>query len=77
MIKFVLILIFIIFQINLLCAEQKIDYIELDVMDKQHIIEKIFEYIEIFYNRKRIHSSNNYMSPSEFEDKMLQREIAI
>ncbi|MCG3719076.1 IS3 family transposase [Aliarcobacter butzleri] len=39
--------------------------------------EKIFEYIEIFYNRKRIHSSNNYMSPSEFEDKMLQREIAI
>lgn len=39
--------------------------------------EKIFEYIEIFYNRKKIHSSNNYMSPSEFEDKMLQREIAI
>ena len=39
--------------------------------------EKIFEYIEIFYNRKRIHSSNNYMSPSEFEDKMLQKEIAI
>ncbi|MFW3346694.1 IS3 family transposase, partial [Aliarcobacter butzleri] len=39
--------------------------------------EKLFEYIEIFYNRKSIHSSNNYMSPSEFEDKMLQREIAI
>lgn len=39
--------------------------------------EKIFEYIEIFYNRKRIHSSNNYMSPSEFEDEMLQKEIAI
>ena len=39
--------------------------------------EKIFEYIEIFYNRKRIHSTNNYMSPSEFEEKMLQREIAI
>jgi transposase InsO family protein len=39
--------------------------------------EKIFEYIEIFYNRKRIHSSNNYMSPSEFEDKMLRSEIAI
>ena len=41
MIKFVLILMFIIFQINLLCAEEKVDYIELDVMDKQHIIEKI------------------------------------
>ncbi len=39
--------------------------------------EKIFEYIEIFYNRKRLHSSNDYMSPSEYEDKMLLNEIAI
>jgi putative transposase len=37
--------------------------------------EKIFEYIEIFYNRKRIHSSNNYMSPYEFEEAMLQKEM--
>lgn len=37
--------------------------------------EKIFEYIEIFYNRKRIHSSNNYMSPYEFEEVMLQKEM--
>jgi transposase InsO family protein len=37
--------------------------------------EKIFEYIEIFYNRKRIHSSNNYMSPCEFEEVMLQKEM--
>jgi len=37
--------------------------------------EKIFEYIEIFYNRKRIHSSNNYMSPCEFEEAMLQKEM--
>jgi len=27
----------------------------------------IFEYIECFYNRKRIHSSINYMSPVSFE----------
>jgi putative transposase len=27
----------------------------------------IFEYIEVFYNRKRLHSSNNYMSPETFE----------
>jgi len=38
--------------------------------------EKIFEYIEIFYNRKRIHSSNNYMSPYEFEESMLQKEMS-
>lgn len=28
---------------------------------------EIFEYIEVFYNRERIHSSNDYMSPEEFE----------
>jgi len=27
----------------------------------------IFEYIEIFYNRKRIHSANDYLSPADFE----------
>jgi len=29
----------------------------------------IFEYIEIFYNRERLHSSLNYLSPFEFELK--------
>jgi len=37
--------------------------------------EKIFEYIEIFYNRQRLHSTNNYMSPSDYEEKMLQLEM--
>ena len=37
--------------------------------------EKIFEYIEIFYNRQRMHSSNNYMSPNEYEEKMLRLEM--
>jgi transposase InsO family protein len=27
----------------------------------------IFDYIEVFYNRKRRHSSNNQMSPANFE----------
>ena len=27
----------------------------------------IFEYIEVFYNRIRIHSANDYLSPAEFE----------
>ena len=29
----------------------------------------IFEYIEIFYNRKRRHSANDNLSPAEFEEK--------
>lgn len=29
--------------------------------------EKLFEYMEIFYNQKRLHSSLNYLSPDEFE----------
>ena len=30
----------------------------------------IFEYIEVFYNRKRMHSANNYLSPNEYEIAM-------
>ncbi len=37
--------------------------------------EMIFEYIEVFYNRERMHSSNNYLSPVKFEEKMLLKEI--
>jgi len=32
----------------------------------------IFSFIEIWYNRKQLHSYLHYMSPVEFEQKMLQ-----
>lgn len=39
----------------------------------------IFEYIEVFYNRVRIHSANDYLSPVEFESltetKALQKIV--
>jgi len=34
--------------------------------------QSIFEYIEVHYNRKRMHSANNYLSPVDYEEKMLQ-----
>ena len=38
--------------------------------------QAIFEYIEVFYNRQRMHSANGNLSPVEFEEKMLQNETA-
>jgi putative transposase len=29
--------------------------------------QSIFEYVEVFYNRKRLHSSLGYVSPETFE----------
>ena|GEM_PF-1541126 len=29
--------------------------------------QEIFEYIEVFYNRKRRHSANDYRSPADYE----------
>ena len=36
----------------------------------------IFEYIELFYNPKRRHSSINYMSPDSYEKWMAENEAA-
>lgn len=37
--------------------------------DVGHARSSIFDYIEVFYNRQRIHSSLGYVSPAEFERK--------
>lgn len=31
----------------------------------------IFEYMEVFYNQKRLHSANDYMSPANFENRLI------
>ncbi len=36
-------------------------------MTREVAKQDIFEYIEVFYNRQRMHSSNDYLSPVEFE----------
>jgi putative transposase len=37
---------------------------------------KLFEYIEIFYNQERLHSSLDYASPAEFERALVSRIAA-
>jgi putative transposase len=34
----------------------------------------IFEYIEVFYNRKRSHSALKYVSPIQFEKKFYEKQ---
>ncbi len=34
---------------------------------RQQATDKIFDYIEVFYNRSRIHSAINYFAPAEYE----------
>jgi len=34
---------------------------------REHAHRKVFEYIEVFYNRQRLHSSLGYLSPADFE----------
>jgi len=38
---------------------------------------EIFEFIEVWYNRKRRHSSLGYLSPAEYEEKMFKQSMEI
>lgn len=37
---------------------------------------KVFVYIEIYYNRQRIHSSIDYFNPVEYENNSISRKVA-
>lgn len=36
---------------------------------RQEAVDEVFDYIEVFYNRSRIHSANEYLSPVEYEER--------
>jgi putative transposase len=45
-------------------------------INKQQAAIIVFEYIETWYNRKRQHSSLGYVSPTEFEEILVNQKIA-
>ena len=55
------------------CAETffhslKVEWIYGEAIRSRHeTVQRIREYIEVFYNRQRLHSSIGYLSPQEFE----------
>jgi putative transposase len=40
--------------------------------NRQEARDRVFEYIEVFYNRSRIHSGVGYLSPAEYEEQFRQ-----
>jgi transposase InsO family protein len=36
----------------------------------------VFEFVEVFYNRQRLHSSLKYMTPAEYEQTMIHHHKA-
>ena len=38
-----------------------------DLPTREQARREIFEYIEVFYNRRRLHSYLGYLTPDEFE----------
>jgi len=43
-----------------------------DYLEREEAKTEIFEYIEIFYNRQRRHSSIKYNTPVEFEERNIK-----
>ena len=43
---------------------------------KAQVRRAVFEYVEVFFNRRRLHSSLNYMTPVEYEASQIHRDKA-
>ena len=43
---------------------------------RAHARRAVFDYIEVFYNRRRLHSSLGYLTPAEYENKIRNHTAA-
>jgi putative transposase len=44
-----------------------------DLLSEDHARKELFEYIEIYYNRQRLHATLDYVSPADFESMQLRK----
>lgn len=63
-------------------AESWFSTLKLELIDRQswatraQVRRAVFEFIEVFYNRRRLHSSLGYLSPAEYERQVHHRKAA-
>jgi transposase InsO family protein len=43
---------------------------------QQSVRSALFEFIEVFYNRRRLHSALGYRSPAEYEEGTMREGVA-
>ena len=63
-------------------AESFFATLQVELLDRQHwqtrsqLTTTIFDYIEVFFNRQRLHSTLGYLSPTEYEEVYALQQAA-